>query len=61
MPTRRVAPLPEDQEEAFPVQPLSAEEARVLVDKADAFQAVLSRELLTAVLTDPDLAGVLSR
>ena len=28
MPTRRVAPLPEDLEEAFPVQPLSAEEAR---------------------------------
>jgi ATP synthase protein I len=28
MPTRRIAPLPEDQEEASPVQPLSAEQAR---------------------------------
>ena len=28
MPTRRIAPLPEDPEEASPVQPLSAEEAR---------------------------------
>jgi len=28
MPTRRIAPLPEDQEEASPVPPLSAEEAR---------------------------------
>jgi len=28
MPTRRIAPLPDDAEEASPVQPLSAEEAR---------------------------------
>ncbi|MFI4926684.1 MAG: ATP synthase subunit I [Burkholderiales bacterium] len=28
MPTRRIAPLPEEPEEASPVQPLSAEEAR---------------------------------
>ena len=28
MPTRRIAPLPEEPEEAAPVQPLSAEEAR---------------------------------
>jgi ATP synthase protein I len=28
MPTRRIAPLPEELEEASPVQPLSAEEAR---------------------------------
>jgi ATP synthase protein I len=28
MPTKRIAPLPEEQDEASPVQPLSAEEAR---------------------------------
>ena len=33
MPTRRIAPLPEDTEEPSPVQPLSAEEARRIRDQ----------------------------
>jgi ATP synthase protein I len=33
MPTRRIAPLPEEPEEASPVQPLSAEEARRVRDR----------------------------
>ncbi|MBC5784150.1 ATP synthase subunit I [Ramlibacter sp. USB13] len=33
MPTRRIAPLPDEPEEASPVQPLSAEEARRVRDQ----------------------------
>jgi hypothetical protein len=47
------------RELAFLARVLSAEEARILVDKTDAFEAVLTRELLSAALADPDLSGIL--